>query len=175
MAIVKTNKEKDVKDTITIKVDDKDVYAILRTFKKMDKMASDDLRVVAQDIASEIKDAIISRASFAQDVNGKDISRQAIAVAKSITVERDRIPKIKIGGSSVVTSSGTRAGTLVFGVEFGSYNKKNLPKRSPKVGSGNSGYFIFPTLKIMQKTISDKWVAGVGKIADEWKGRVANG
>lgn len=163
------------KETISIKIKDKDIFAILRTFKVMDKMASDDLRLVAQDIANEIKDAVISRASFAQDINGKDISRQAIAVAKSITVERDRIPKIKIGGSSVVTSSGARAGTLVFGVEFGSYNKKNLPARSLKVGSGNSGYFIFPTLKIMQKTISDKWVAGVGKIADEWKGRVANG
>ena len=163
------------KETISIKVADKDIFAILRTFKVMDKMASDDLRGVAQDLANEIKDAIIVRASFAQDINGKDISRQAVAVAKSIRVERDRIPKIAIGGSSVVTSSGTRAGTLVFGVEFGSYNRKNLPKRSPKVGSGNSGYFIFPTLKIMQKTISDKWVAGVGKIADEWKGRVANG
>jgi hypothetical protein len=163
------------KETISIKVADKDIFAILRTFKVMDKIASDDLRNVAQEIAVEVKNAIISNASFAQDKNGKDISRQAIAVAKSVKVERDRIPKIAIGGSSVVTSSGARAGTLVFGVEFGSYNKKNLPARSPKVGSGNSGYFIFPTLKIMQKTISDKWVAGVDKIRDEWKGRVANG
>ena len=112
------------KETISIKVADKDIFAILRTFKVMDKIASDDLRNVAQEIAVEVKNAIISNASFAQDKNGKDISRQAIAVARSVKVERDRIPKIAIGGSSVVTSSGARAGTLVFGVEFGSYNKK---------------------------------------------------
>jgi hypothetical protein len=39
-------------------------------------------------------------------------------------------------------------------------------------GKGNVGYFIFPTLKMMQPAIKAKWVAGIDKIRQEWKERI---
>jgi hypothetical protein len=161
------------KDTISIKIEDKDIFAILRTFKNMDKIASEDLRKVAQDLAGEVANALQAAASFADAKGGN--SRQASAVASTIKVNRDRVPNISIGGSKPVTSSGANSGIIMFGSEFGSNKYKQFPKRSPKNGKGNEGYWIFPTLKIMQPRIKQKWVEGVDKIREEWRGRISLG
>lgn len=161
------------KQTISIKIEDKDIFAILRTFKNMDKIASEDLRKVAQDLAGEVANALQAAASFA-DANGGN-SRQASAVAQTIKVNRDRVPNLSIGGSKAVTSSGANAGIILFGSEFGSNKYKQFPRRSPKDGKGNAGYWIFPTLKMMQPRIREKWVQGVDKIREEWRGRISLG
>jgi len=157
------------KNTFGFDVIDKDIYAVLRTFKAMDKIASEDLRKVAQEIAQEAADAIKNAASF----NG----RQASALASTVKVARDRVPKITIGGDQSITSSGAKAGDILMGAEFGSYRYRQFPTRSPMspTGKGNIGYFIFPTLKMMQPAIKAKWVAGIDKIRDEWKGRAVSG
>jgi len=161
------------KETISIKIDDKDIFAILRTFKNMDKIANDDLRQVAQDLAGEVATAIQAAASFAEARGGN--SRQSTAIAGTIKVNRDRVPNITIGGNKAVTSSGAKAGNLLFGAEFGARRYKQFPRRSPKEGRGNAGYFIFPTLKAMQPRIKQKWVQGVDKIREEWRGRISLG
>lgn len=139
----------------------------------MDKIASEDLRKVAQDLAGEVANALQAAASFA-DANGGN-SRQASAVAQTIKVNRDRVPNLSIGGSKAVTSSGANAGIILFGSEFGSNKYKQFPRRSPKDGKGNAGYWIFPTLKMMQPRIREKWVQGVDKIREEWRGRISLG
>jgi hypothetical protein len=157
------------KNTFGFDVIDKDIYAVLRTFKAMDKIASEDLRKVATELAQEAADAIQNAASF----NG----RQASALASTIKVARDRIPKITIGGEQSITSSGAKAGDILIGAEFGSYRYKQFPTRSPQspTGKGNLGYFIFPTLKMLQPRIKAKWVEGIDKIREEWKGRAVSG
>lgn len=167
------NKPKPPKETISIKIDDADIKAILRTFKRMDQIASKDLRDLSTELAQEIATAIQAAASFAEARGGN--SRQAVAVADTIKVNRDRVPSITIGGSKAVTSSGAKAGNLLFGTEFGARKYKQFPRRSPKEGRGNAGYFIFPTLKMMQPRIRDKWVQGVDKIREEWRGRISLG
>lgn len=157
------------KETISIKIQDQDIFAILRTFKNMDKIASEDLRKVAQDLAGEVANALQAAASFADAKGGN--SRQASAVASTIKVNRDRIPNLSIGGTKAVTSSGAPAGVIVFGSEFGSRRYKQFPRRLPKDGKGNEGYWIFSTLKMMQPRIREKWVQGVDKIREEWRGR----
>ena len=158
------------KDTITIKIEDQDIFAILRTFKNMDQIASKDLRDVAQELAGEVANALQAAASFADAKGGN--ARQASAVAQTIKVNRDRVPSISIGGSKGVTSSNAPAGVILFGSEFGSSKYKQFPKRSPKDGRGNVGYWLFPTLKMMQPRIREKWVQGVDKIREEWRGRI---
>jgi hypothetical protein len=167
------NKPKPPKETISIKIEDADIKAILRTFKRMDQIASKDLRDLSTELAQEIATAIQAAASFAEARGGN--SRQAVAVTDTIKVNRDRVPSITIGGSKSVTSSGAKAGNLLFGAEFGASKFKQFPRRSPKDGRGNAGYFIFPTLKMMQPRIRDKWVQGVDKIREEWRGRIGSG
>jgi hypothetical protein len=167
-----SNKPKEPKSVIKLEIKDADIFAILRTFKNMDKIASEDLRTVARELSEEIADAIKGAAANADALGGNP--RQAIAIASTIKVNRDRVPSISIGGSRSVTSSGAKAGEILFGAEFGSRQYKQFPRRRPKdPGSkGNQGYFIFPTLKYMQPRIKDKWVAGVDRIRNEWKGRL---
>jgi hypothetical protein len=165
-------KPKEPKQIVKIEIKDSDILDILRTFKKMDKIASEDLRKVAGELSQEIATAIQGAAANAEALGGN--ARQATAIASTIKVNRDRVPSISIGGSKAVTSSGAPAGAILFGAEFGSRKYKQFPRRRPKDPGtkGNQGYFIFPTLKYMQPRIKQKCVDGVDKIREEWRGRV---
>jgi hypothetical protein len=86
--------------------------------------------------------------------------------------------------------NGTPVGEIALGVEFGAYQDRprkrkgkstnyvgyrQFQPRSPREGRGNAGYFIFPTLKMLQPRIKAKWVEGIDKIREEWKGRAVSG
>jgi hypothetical protein len=118
----------------------------------------------------------IQRAGFAHPVYPK----QAYIVAKTVKGNRDRIPSVTIGGSRGRVSGGANAGQLLFGNEFGGDRnaKGNLnafpnggfrfPPRTDREGRGNVGYWIFPTLKENQGTLTDKWKNAVEKVFKKW-------
>jgi len=144
-----------------------DLRALLNTFNKMGKAANKDLRdasyAIAKDVASELK----ASAAGANSIGGNAF--QAQAVAQGIKPRKDRLALIKISGKRKVTSSGASVEDLLFGAEFGSNRFKQFPRRSPREGRGNRGYFIFPTLKRLQPKIRKDWVNAVGKVADLWR------
>jgi hypothetical protein len=93
---------------------------------------------------------------------------------KSLKINRsDKAPNFTMGGNKVVTQNGAKAGTLIFGTEFGSDKYKQFPPRSPSKGRGNRGWFIFIALERFQPVIVREWLKGYEKIANEWKGRAA--
>jgi hypothetical protein len=158
------------RDRISITVDDKDLRALLRSFKQMDDIASIDMKKIAQDLAA---DAARNVSLMAARTN------QGRAVAQSIRINKsDRSPNFTIGGSGNANVKGkAKYGELLFGAEFGgpSYFKnggRRFPPRSPRKGVGNSGYFIFPTLKAMQPEITQRWLEGYEMIRNAWKGRL---
>jgi hypothetical protein len=89
------------------------------------------------------------------------------------TNKSDKAPNFTVGGNTKVTQSGTSAGTLLFGTEFGSKRFRQFPPRSKPKGRGNRGWFIFIALERFQPIITKKWLEGYEKIANEWKGRAA--
>jgi hypothetical protein len=158
------------RDRISITVDDKDLRALLRSFKQMDDIASIDMKKIAQDLA---QDAARNVALMASRTNQGQVVARSIKVNKS-----DRSPNFTIGGSGNANVKGkAKYGELLFGVEFGGptyfpNGGKRFPPRSPRKGVGNSGYFIFPTLKAMQPEITRRWLQGYEMIRNAWKERI---
>jgi len=163
-----------------IKIADKDIKAILKTFKNMDDIAKEDMKKTARDIAN---DAASSIGSALQS------TPQGQALARSIKVSNSykRGPVISIGGDNPKLANGTPVGEIALGVEFGAYQNrprkrkgkstnyvgyKQFQPRSPREGRGNAGYFIFPTLKALQPYITKRWVDEVDRIRREWRERI---
>jgi hypothetical protein len=161
-----------------IKIADKDILAILKTFSKMDDIAKTDMKKAANDIATVAASAIGS---------ALQATPQGQAIARTIKVSKSsKSPVITIGGGTSKLKSGTPVGAIIIGTEFGAYNNiqrqrksgsyiglRQFDKRSPREGRGNAGYFIFPTLKALQPYITKQWVEQVDRIRREWKSRIA--
>jgi hypothetical protein len=161
-----------------IKIADKDIKAILSTFKNMDDIAKDDMKKTSRDIANDAASAIGS---------ALQATKQGQALARSIKVSNSfkRGPVISIGGDNPKLQNGIPVGAIALGVEFGAYQNrprkrksgeyigyKQFQPRSPREGRGNAGYFIFPTLKALQPYITKRWVDEVDRIRKEWRERI---
>jgi len=169
------------KNTISVKLDDKELRKLLATLTKMDKIAQDDMLKISQDLSERAARFVDSYAANAPN------AAQATAVMKSLKInKRDKAPNFTLGGRQRVTTSGARGSDLLFGSEFGSDQNaqrrrksgtykgyKQFPPRSQRKGRGNRGYFIFIALERFQPIIVQEWLKGYEKIANAWKGRAA--
>ena len=160
-----------------IKIKDSDILAIRKTFSKMDDIAREDMKRVANDIAVKAASAVGS---------ALQATPQGQALARSIRVSKSKTtPYFTVGGSTPRLANGTPVGEIALGVEFGAYQNKprkrksgqytgykQFQPRSPREGRGNAGYFIFPTLKALQPYITKRWVDEVDRIRREWRERI---
>lgn len=161
-------------EKITIKPDLSDYRGLLKAISQMDKDSQTALKNDVASISAWTAQGI-ARAAF-----GAPMARQAVIVAGTVRANKDRIPNVTVGGSRGRASGGANSGQLLFGNEFGS--DRNLkgsagsfpnggyrfPDRSPSEGRGNSGYWIFPTLKTMQPEIRRRWFQAIEKVIDNW-------
>jgi len=118
----------------------------------------------------------IAQAGFGHPIYPK----QAQIVAASVKPARDRVPTVRVGGSKGRVSGGANAGQLLWGNEFGGDRNVfgnltafpnggyRFPPRTSREGRGNTGYWIFPTLKVMQPEIKKRWFVAVNKVMDLW-------
>ena len=99
--------------------------------------------------------------------------RQAIQAAQGFRAVSDRIPTIKLRSSSEFISKSRPSkkrrkpvtrGDVFFGSEFGSDRFRQFPPRTPKLGSGNQGYFFWPTIEAMAPTINREYIAALDRI-----------
>jgi hypothetical protein len=168
MANVVAGKSSNKSNKITMKVDDYELRKLLATFGKMDDIARNDMRKIAEDLSVQASKFVTSYAYNAPN------PAQADAIMQSLKINsKDKAPNFTVGGNRKVATSGVAAGKIVFGTEFGSKKYKQFPPRSPQKGRGNRGWFIFIALERFQPIIANKWLLGYGKIANEWKSRAA--
>ena len=170
---------------VTVRMNDRDVQAILRAFSKMDKQANQDLRDLSREIASDLV------GEFRNAARGtRWYPQQASFVAQSARVARNRTPAVTLGGAKRYTTDDGRrvaAGSLLFLSEFGSPEQRQRdrfrnqaqrrtgargglqgPPRSPREGRGNRGWWLFPRLRRLQPNILRRWIEGAQKVADTW-------
>lgn len=154
---------------LTIKIDG--AKATLAAFKNLPKEANDALR----DAALELSELMAGWLRSA----GASEGRQAALLVGTIKAKRDRLPYVVVGGSAPLGRHGTPAFNLLFGSEFGSSGQGGFGKGSnifapwgykARTG-GNSGHWIFPTIKAEEDTISRKWT----EAADEVVKRFSSG
>ena len=164
------------RSTIKIQPDLRDLRGLLNALNKMD---DDSKKVLKDDVASI--SAWTAGAIRMSGYVGSPMPAQTAIVAQTVRANKDRIPNVTIGGSRGRASGGANAGILLFGNEFGSDRNTygsagnfpnggyKFPARTPRVGRGNRGYWIFPTLTAMQPEITRRWKAAVGEVFGEWK------
>jgi len=165
----------DTRSRMTIKPDLKDYRGLLKALNQMDKEAQLQLKDEVASISGWTAQSI-QQAAY----GFSPVPRQAAIVAATVRPNRDRIPSVTIGGSKGRASGGANAGQLLFGNEFGgdrnAFGNKTafpnggfrFPARTSREGRGNTGYWIFPTLKMMQPEIKRRWFAACNKVMDNW-------
>jgi hypothetical protein len=118
----------------------------------------------------EIKNAAAShpRPKQAQRIaNGVRISKSSVVGEFGLGFAGQRFS----GGATTQLNEGSTRGQkgILAGVEFGARRQKQFLPRTPKFGlRGNTGTFIWPTLRRIQPEIIKKWEESFALIVKEW-------
>lgn len=150
--------------------DKAELRQIIKAFKAMD--------AEAQDAAKRESGALAEYA--AQQVRAAASGRQQERVASAIKVSgTSKIGEFGIGYAGIKFSGGAdtrinkngQAGGngILAGVEFGSKRFARFGERTPRFGQrGNTGRFIWPTMRRIQPDIIRRWESAFEKIIKEW-------
>ena len=164
-------------DKVTIKMQP-DISQLRDLLKALNKMDDDSKKALKEEVTSI--SAWTATGIRMAAYTGSPMPAQTAVVAQTVRPNKDRIPNVTIGGSRGRVSGGANAGILLYGNEFGSNRNfygsagsfanggYKFPARTPRVGRGNRGYWIFPTLKAMQPEITRRWKNAVEEVLDNW-------
>ena len=130
----------------------------------MDGEALDQAKKVSAEIAEMLKDKIIRKAQTRQIAGA---SARRIAEGAKVSAS-SKIGELSLGYAGQKYSGGGTTQQLWPGMEFGSNRLKQFPRRTPRVGRGNKGYFIYPTLTENQRELIAKWEESFDRILREW-------
>ena len=147
-----------------ITYDRAELRRITSAFKAMDQEAIDQARTESNALAQFAADRI-KVAAARRIVSGKAAQRIADGVRIS---KSSKIGEFSYGFASQKFSGGGTTQILWPGMEFGSNRYKQFPRRTPSKGRGNSGYFIYPTLRQIQPELIRKWESAFDKIVSKF-------
>ena len=151
--------------TETIAYDRAELRSIIRAFKAMDEQATEEAKkesnALAEFAAGKIREAAASRT-----VSGAAVQRVADGVRVS---KSSKVGEFSYGFASQKFSGGGTTQILWAGLEFGSNRYKQFPRRTPNRGRGNSGYFIYPTLRQIQPELVRQWEEAFSRILKEYE------
>jgi hypothetical protein len=142
----------------------KEIREVIRAFKAMDEKAVEEAKKVSGALADyalgQIKIAAATRTVS---------TKVAVRIAEGGKVSKSsKVGEISLGFASQKFSGGADTKRLWGGMEFGSNRFKQFPNRTPSLGRGNAGYFIYPTLKAIQPYIIREWQDAFFKIVKEF-------
>jgi hypothetical protein len=147
-----------------IQYDKSDLRDILKAFKAMDDGAADAAKRESSALA-EFAVGAIKETAATRIVASKAVQRVADGARVS---KSSKIGEFSYGFASQRFSGGGTTQILWAGFEFGSNRFKQFPRRTPRKGRGNSGYFIYPTLRSIQPELIAKWEKAFDNILKEW-------
>lgn len=147
-----------------ISYDRAELRSIVRAFKAMDDEAATQAKKIGGELAEYAKTKIQQKAAT-RYVGTKAVTRIAdgIKVSKS-----SKVGEISVGFASQRFSGGGTTQQLWAGYEFGSNRWHQFPKRTPQLGRGNAGYYIYPTLREEQPYIVAQWEESFSEVLKEW-------
>jgi hypothetical protein len=147
-----------------ISYDRRELRAITSAFKAMSDQAIAEAKkessALAEFAAAKIKDKAATRSV-------SPIAAQRIAGGVKIS-KSSKIGEFSYGFASQKFSGGGTTRDLLYGMEFGSNRFKQFPNRTPVKGRGNSGYFIYSTLREIQPELVTQWEAAFDRILKEY-------
>jgi hypothetical protein len=142
----------------------KEIREVIRAFKAMNDKAVEEARKVSGALADYALGQIKATAAT------RTVSTKvAVRIAEGGKVSKSsKVGEISLGFASQRFSGGANTKRLWGGMEFGSNRYKQFPNRTPNLGRGNAGYFIYPTLKAIQPYIIQQWEDAFFKIVKEF-------
>ena len=148
----------------TIAYDRAELRSIIKAFGAMDDEAVAQAKTQSSALA-EYAAGQIKSAAYGREVAATAVRR----VAEGVRVSKSsKIGEFSYGFASQRFSGGATTQILWPGLEFGSNRYKQFPRRTPTQGRGNSGYFIYPTLRQIQPELIQKWENAFESILKEW-------
>jgi hypothetical protein len=150
--------------TDTISYDRSELRAITSAFKAMSDEAIEAAKKESSALAEYAAGKIIQAANT-RTVSG--IAAQRIASGVKIS-KSSKIGEFSYGFASQRFSGGATTRDLWAGMEFGSNRFKQFPNRTPSMGKGSAGYFIYPTLRAIQPELVKQWEEAFERILKEW-------
>ena len=151
-------------DEVKSAYDKQDLRGITRAFKAMDDQAIEAAKTESSNLAKFAADRIKITAAT-RTVSGTAARRIADGVKVSAS---SKIGEFSYGFARQKFSGGGSTLDLLYGMEFGSNRFKQFPSRTPNRGRGNSGYFIYPTLRQIQPDLIRKWEEAFSNILGKW-------
>jgi len=150
--------------TETISYDRQELRSIISAFKGMSEQAIQEAKkessALAEYAAAKIKDKAATRTV-------SPVAAQRIASGVKIS-KSSKIGEFSYGFASQKFSGGGTTRDLLYGMEFGSNRFKQFPSRTPVKGRGNSGYFIYSTLREIQPDLVKQWEEAFSRILKEY-------
>jgi hypothetical protein len=147
-----------------ITYDRSELRGILSAFKAMDEQAIQEARTESSALATYAANQIKVTA-LGRTVSGSGVRR----VAEGVRISKSsKIGELSYGFASQRFSGGATTQKLWAGLEFGSNRYRQFPRRTPNRGRGNSGYFIYPTLRKIQPELIRKWEEAFAAIVKKW-------
>ena len=147
-----------------ITYDKNELRGIIKAFKAMDEGAVEAAKKESSALAEYASQQIKTTAATRQ-VSGVAARRIADGVKISKT---SKVGEFSYGFARQKFSGGGSTLDLLYGMEFGSNRYKQFPNRTPKQGRGNSGYFIYSTLRSIQPELIKQWETAFDRILKEW-------
>lgn len=147
-----------------ITYDRKELRSVIGAFKAMSDEAVQAAKRESSALAEFASDKI-KQAAAGRLVSG--VAAQRIASGVRIS-KSSKIGEFSYGFASQRFSGGGTTQQLWAGMEFGSNRFKQFPNRTPAKGRGNSGYFIYPTLRQIQPQLIQQWEQAFDRIIKEY-------
>jgi hypothetical protein len=147
-----------------ISYDRAELRSIIKAFKAMDDEAVDQAKSTSNALATFAADKIKATAY------GRTVASEAVRrVAEGVRISKSsKIGEFSYGFASQRFSGGATTQILWPGLEFGSNRYRQFPRRTPNRGRGNSGYFIYPTLRQIQPELVRQWEDAFSQILKKW-------
>ena len=147
-----------------ISYDRAELRSIVKAFKAMDDEAVDQAKRTSNALATFAADKIKATAY------GRTVASEAVRrVAEGVRVSKtSKIGEFSYGFAGQRFSGGATTQILWPGLEFGSNRFRQFPRRTPNRGRGNSGYFIYPTLRQIQPELVRQWENAFSDILKKW-------
>lgn len=137
----------------------------LREAQQFDPRFNKEMRKASGEVAKVLLDAAkVEAGSITRN-------RQAVEVMKGMRVASDRIPTIKLSGSSGFVSKSrpnryrakkVTRGDVFFGAEFGGGARPST--RQFLRHRGTAGYFFWPTVRKNKARIADEFNSAIGRV-----------
>ena len=156
---------------VSVEWNKEDLRQIIRAYKGMSEEAQQQGKYLGFTLAEEMVGKIRNAATTKQERRIAETGR----ASKSSKIGEMQFGYNRVSFSGGAYTSKNLKGARPFGkgilagVEFGSDNLSQFRARTGSLNGGNSGYFIYPTLRKNQKEFIDKWEQAFDKILKEAK------